>query len=421
MKFWYVVKREYGENIRKKSFIISTLLAPVILIVIYSVPILAILVSPGEQVSISVLDRRGDIGDDFVATLTDTLKDVRFKFIARNETPANGDMDGAKEQLTRMINNDELDILIEIPADVLESGSINYISKDMFNEATMDKLRGRLNPIVIKQRFASEGIDYGRVNTLTQRIRFKEMKLTKSGVMQQGEVYFEYALVIIFIMILYMSLLTWGMSVQRSIIEEKSSRVIEVLLSSLEPKDLFFGKLIGIGSLGLTQIVIWAVIMFGIGSVGTVFAVAQFMSYVNVEVMDLVFFCVFFVLGFMFYSALFAVIGSVCSTEQDAQNLQPLVIMPLIIPMMSMWFIIQNPNATVSVVLSMIPFFSPMLMLGRVVLTDISWWELGLSILILLASIYVVTLFAAKVFRVGILMYGKRPGLREIVRWMKYS
>jgi len=421
MKFWYVIKREYGENVRKKSFIISTLLAPILLIGIYSIPILAFVLTPGEQISIAVLDRHGGLGDDFIATLTDTLDDGQLKYVARNETPVDGDMDAGRERLSAAINNDALDVLIEIPADVLETGTVHYISKDQFSEATTDRMRARLSPLVIGKRFASEGMEYERVNELTRRVNLEEMKVTKSGVMQEEEVYFEFALVIVFIMILYMSLLSWGVSVQRSVIEEKSSRVVEVLLSSLEPKDLFIGKLLGIGALGLTQIVIWALVMFALGSVGSAIAIAQFMSNVHVEAIDLVFFCVFFVLGFLFYSALFAVIGSICSTEQDAQNLQPLVIIPLVIPMMSMWFVIQNPNATISVVLSMIPFFSPMLMLGRVVLTDINWWELGLCIAILLVSIYIVIVFASKLFRVGILMYGKRPGLREIVRWMKYS
>jgi ABC-2 type transport system permease protein len=221
-------------------------------------------------------------------------------------------------------------------------------------------------------------------------------------------------------MILYMTLLSWGMSVQRAIIEEKSSRVIEVMLSSVEPRDLFFGKIIGIGTLGLTQVAVWSVMFLAIGFSSAI-ATAQFLSYVHVDLSDVLFFLVFFVLGFLFYSALFTIIGAVCNTEQDAQQLQSVVILPLVLPLMMMMLVMQNPNATLSVALSFIPPFTPMLMLGRIVVSDPPGWEIAASIAVLIVSTYLVTLFSARVFRVGILMYGKRPSLREIVRWSRYA
>jgi ABC-2 type transport system permease protein len=420
MKVIHIIKREYIENVRKKGFIIGTILAPVMLAAFYSIPLFSVLFVPGEQVSIAVLDRTGRLASNYVPTLDDTLKDGRQKFNVQVYDAGADGYDAQKEALIASIASNELDVLIELPDDILETGTVNYISKDVFNERTMDGLRDKLNPVVVGQRLADQGLDFERVSEMTQRVRLNENKITKSGVLEETEVIGQLIMMVMFVMILYMTLLSWGMSVQRAIIEEKSSRVIEVMLSSVEPRDLFFGKIIGIGSLGLTQVAVWSVMFLAIGFSSTI-ATAQFMSYVHVNLSDVLFFLVFFILGFMFYSSLFTIIGAVCSTEQDAQQLQSIVILPLVVPLMMMFLVMQNPNATLSVVLSFIPPFTPMLMLARIIVSDPPAWEIAGSIGLLILSTYVVTLFSARVFRVGILMYGKRPNLREIIRWSRYA
>jgi len=420
IKTFHIIKREYLEGIRKKGFIIGTILAPVILGVFYSIPLLSVFFVPDEQISIAVLDRTGRLAGTFAPTLTDTLTDGRAKFLVKVYDDGTTDHDRQKEILIASITNDALDVLIELPDDILEEGEVNYISKDVFNERTMDDLRDKLNPVVVSQRLSEQGLSFAQVSKMTERIRLNENKITKSGMLEENEVLGELITVIFFVMILYMTLLSWGMSVQRAIIEEKSSRVIEVMLSSVEPRDLFFGKILGIGALGFTQVAIWSVMFLVIGFSSAV-ATAQFMEYVQVSFSDVFYFLVFFVLGFMLYSSLFTIIGAVCNTEQDAQQLQTLVILPLVVPLMMMFLVMQNPNATLSVVLSYVPFFTPMLMLVRIVVADPAWWEILLSVAILVFSTYVITIFSARVFRVGILMYGKRPGVREIIRWSTYA
>ena len=420
MKVFHIIKREYLENVRKKGFIIGTVLAPVLLVVFYSIPVLSVLFVPGEQVSIAVLDRTGRLASNYVPTLDDTLKDGRRKFNVQVYDAGADGYDAQKEMLIASISNNELDVLIELPDDILEIGTVNYISKDVFNERTMDGLRDKLNSVVVGQRLADQGLDFDRISEMTKRVKLNENKITKSGVLEESEVIGQLIMMVMFVMILYMTLLSWGMAVPRAIIEEKSSRVIEVMLSSVEPRDLFFGKIIGIGSLGLTQVAVWSVMFLAIGFSSAI-ATAQFLDYVHVSLSDVLFFLVFFCLGFMFYSALFTIIGAVCNTEQDAQQLQSLVILPLVVPLMMMMLVMQNPNATLSVVMSFIPPFTPMLMLARIVVSDPPAWEIAASIGVLILSTYIVTIFSARVFRVGILMYGKRPNLREIIRWSRYA
>ncbi len=420
MKVLHIIRREYVESARKRSFIISTIMAPVLLIVLYAIPILTVFLVPPEQVSVTVLDGTGLLGAEFVSSLSDTLENGRQTFRAMIADPRGRDPAAYKTMLVESIKSNALDVLIEIPSDVFEKGSVDYISKDYFNERLMDEIEDKLDSIVIAQRLSREGMDYDRVIAATEHIHLNERKITRTGVMEERELVGEFILVVVFVMILYMALLSWGISVQRSIIEEKSSRVIEVLLSSVEPRDLFVGKIIGVGSLGLTQIAIWGAITLALGLSSSV-AFAEFSQYVRFSLSDALYFVLFFVLGFLLYSSLFTVIGAVCSTEQDAQQLQSIVVFPMVVPIMLMFFVLQNPNSTFAIVLSLIPFFTPMLMLARVAISEPPWWQVLFSIGLLLVTIYGVILFSARVFRAGILMYGKRPSLREILRWFKYA
>jgi ABC-2 type transport system permease protein len=401
MKALSVIKREYMENVRKKSFLISTILVPVLLMAFTFVPMLSTLFVPNEQLRISVLD-------DFFSTLKDTLKDGRKKYVVLKFDDMPATYEGAKDFLISKLENGELDIALFVPDDVFESREIYYYTKDVGSVLILEKFENRLNSIVLKKRLAQAGLDY------------ENRRVTKAGKVAKKNIMGEWGLVFGFVMILYMTLLTWGMSIQRSLIEEKSSRVIEVLLSSLEPKDLFFGKIVGLGAVGLTQITIWTVTGLSLGFY-MYLAASSYFEYLNISPLVLVYFIVFFILGFLFYSAIFAMVGAICSTEQEAQQLQGLLTMPLILPLLVLMLIIQSPNSTVSVVLSMIPVFAPMIMLARIVILMPDFWQIAVSVVLLIISIYGAVYFSSRVFRVGILMYGKRPGLREIIKWFKYA
>ncbi|MFQ5512322.1 MAG: ABC transporter permease [Candidatus Krumholzibacteriia bacterium] len=420
MKAHLIMKREYMENIRKKSFLISTIVAPILMLVIYAIPVLALFFAPSERVRIAVLDRSGHIAPEFIASLTDTLKDGSPKYVATDARPADGDFERAREEAVARIGTEELDVALEMPEDVLETGTVNYVSKNVLNEEVTRALKARLTPIVIKQRFAREGIASDRIAALTQRVRFNEQKITKSGILEEEEVAGDLIIGVVFVMILYFMLISWGLAVQRSVIEEKSSRVIEVMLSSVEPRDMFIGKIFGLGALGFTQIGIWSVIMMTL-AFSTSMMAAQVSRFIQISPAEILYLGVFFVLGFLFYASIFTIIGAVCSTEQDAQQLQMFAMLPLIVPLMMMFFVIEYPDSTVALVLSLIPFFTPMLMLARISVAEPPVWQILLSVVILGVSIYGVIVFAAKVFRVGILMYGKRPGLKEIWRWSRYA
>jgi ABC-2 type transport system permease protein len=419
-KTWYVIKREYLENVRKKSFLISTFLVPVLMLAFTFVPMLATYFVPDEQVKLVVLDRTGEVSREFTPMLSDTLDDGRPKYLVKEVDPSLGNFDDMKDRLIAKVKNDELDVVIDIPADIDSTGKFYYYTKDVGSVQILESMESRLNSVILKRRLAMAGMDYDKVKNLTKKVSLDMRRVSKRGEISQKNVVSDWAMVFIFVMILYMTLLTWGMSIQRSLIEEKGSRVIEVLLSSLEPKDLFFGKILGLGAVGLTQITIWVAASLSIG-IYIYVAASQFMDYISFSPLVLVYFLVFYILGFLFYSSLFTIVGATCSTEQEAQQLQSILTLPLVLPLLVLMLIIQSPNSTVSVILSLIPVFSPMLMMARIVILTPDFWQIALSIILLAVSIYGGAYFSSRVFRVGILMYGKRPGIKEIIKWFRYA
>jgi len=410
----HVIRREYNEHVKKKSFVIGTILVPIFMLAFLFVPLLLAFFEPDEQISVSVVDHTGQIGEAFAASFDDTTGSGEPKYLFR---PAPTDED-SKEALLAALDRGELDVVIEIPSDAIETGSVDYLTKEHRSIHTQEAFSNRLTEIMIQRRLANAGLETEQVASLTTEVRLRERYVGSSGEVGETSFLMDWGLVFGFVMILYMALLTWGITISRSIIEEKGSRIVEVLLSSLEPRDLLLGKVVGIGLAGLTQLAIWSAMGILITALGGATSLSIFTK-VNIPFAVFVYFIVYFVLGFLLYASLFTLIGSICSNEQDAQQLQGMVTMPMVIPILVLMVIVQSPNSSVSVVMSLIPFFTPMVMLGRIVVLQPPAWQVALSMVLMLASIYLSITFSARVFRVGILMYGKRPSLPEVIKWYR--
>jgi len=414
----HVIQREYLAHVRRRSFIVSTILVPVFMLAVFLLPIALTWFVPDHQYSVTVLDETGDIGTPLREALSDTLKNGAPRFVIGTFSPGPGELKRMHDTFVDSVRSGDIDILIVIPADVLRSGRVEYITRDVRSFQIQEAFEKRLNDIVLRLRLQNEHIDYAKVAHLSQRITLQMNQITSGGNVEHRSFLAEWGVVFLFVMILYMALLTWGITISRGIIEEKGSRVIEVLLSSLSPVDLLLGKVVGIGAAGFTQLAIWGAVGATLAAFGAT-ATAPFLAQVNVPPVAFLYMLIYFVLGFLLYSSIFTVIGSICSTEQDAQQLQGIVTMPLIVPILCLMLIIQSPNGIFSVILSLIPLFSPMVMLARIVLYEPPWWQVALSMVLLAVAIYGAVVFSARVFRIGILMYGKRPALKEVVRWYR--
>jgi len=419
-KTLYVIQREYTHHVRKRSFFVGTLLVPVFMLAFIVVPMLLTWFVPDDQYEIVLLDQRGDIAGAFASALDDTLDDGSAKFVVNGVTAAGNLFEVRKRELADDVLRGRLDVIVAVPATAIDDGMVDYITRDVRSFQIMERFESTLEEIILKRRLAREGLDYERVSSLTAGVTLEMNQVTSSGEIEEKDSLAEWGVVFAFVMILYMALLTWGITISRGIIEEKGSRIVEVLLSSLRPVDLMMGKVIGIGLAGLTQLAIWSVVGLSLTLYGATAAIAL-QGGINISFDIFIWMTLYFLLGFLFYSAIFTIIGSVCSTEQDAQQLQGIVTMPMVLPILFLMFIIQSPNSTFTVVMSLIPLFTPMIMLARIILVEPPLWQVLLSIVLMVVSIYWAVSFSARIFRVGILMYGKRPNLREMIRWYRQA
>lgn len=419
-KILSVIKREYIQTVRTKGFIIATILVPVLMAAIFGVPILVSLISVGDQKTIGVIDLSQEIYEGFEKRLEGhKLKDGKRRYILE-KVRLSADIEELRESLRKEVLDKKLSAYIFIPEDISQGGEAQYASLHTTDFEETENIKGALNSVVIEKRLRKEGLDPQKIGKYLQGVKLTAIKVTKKGEEKDTGGTFAYSYILV--LTLYMALIFYGSAIMRGVLEEKTSRVVEVVLSSLKPFQLMAGKILGIGAVGFTQFSIWAV--FGIFAFrygkSKIPAGADF-NIPSVPIYVFIYFIVFFLLGFFLYSTFFAAIGSMVNSEKEAQQFQTPVIMFLVVPILLMMFVLKSPNSTLSVVLSMIPLFAPILMLMRVCVLLPPFIEVWGSIVILILSIMFMIWLTSKIYRVGILMYGKPPKLREIAKWVKYG
>lgn len=416
MKLLAVAKREYLERVRKRSFLIGTLLGPLLMGGMIVVPGLLFEHAPEGRADLAVVDLSGSIFAQLETALDDTLAGGGRMFSLREVPAVEADLESVKQRLGAEVRAGAIEGYLVVPRDVVNEGRATYFGRKVSNIRTIERIERGLSKTIVARRLAARGLDYAQVEEMTRRARIETVQVLK-GAERASEFEQTYITTFIFIMMLYMTILLWGVAVQRSIIDEKNNRVIEVLLSSLRAFDLMGGKIVGVGAVGLTQYAIWAV--FGLGVSAYALSTGAFSGMAALSPVTLAFFVLFYLLGFLFYATLFAAVGAVCNTDQEAQQLQTPIVMCLAFTIVIPMAVMQNPDGAFATTFSLIPFFAPILMFMRINILMPPAWQIAASVAILIASIYGAGLLAAKVFRVGILMYGKRPDAREIVKWLR--
>jgi ABC-2 type transport system permease protein len=422
-KILAVIKREYLQIVRTKGFIIGTVLGPVLMSLMLVVPIVMSLVSVDQQETIGVMDASGEIFSEFEQRLSGyTLGDGSQRYILE-EYPVRDDADSLREELNRKVLNKQLTAYIVLPEDVLSGGESDFVSEHVSDFNRTSHLHSALNRVVVEKRLKNEELDPQLIGRLMSPVPLTTNKVTARGVEEDtgGTFIVSYFLVLI----LYMTLIFYGQAIMRGVIEEKSSRVVEIVLSSLKPFQLMAGKIVGIALVGFTQYAIWSLFGVLLATKGRALAAGAFpqmeaFKIPTIPVYVFVYFVIFFVLGYFLYSTLFAAIGSMVNTEKEAQQLMMPVIMLLVVPLLLIMFVMRSPNSSLSVTLSLIPFFTPMLMLLRICILLPPFVQiLGSICLLILTTLFMIWL-SAKIYRVGILMYGKPPKPTEIIRWLRY-
>jgi ABC-2 type transport system permease protein len=412
-KLWAVVRREYLERVRTKGFVIATILGPLLLAAMMIVPVL-VLRSGGKPLTVAVLDRTGTLG----GRLEEALRAARFDGKPRFDIqPAGGGPLVEREAaLRKAVLEGGLDGYLVVPEDALAKGRASYYGRNVSNRIDLGTMNGAVNDVLVGVRLGGAGLDPAKVKDLTRDLDLKTMRVSETGEREdQGAAM---ALAVILLMILYTTIIMWGQAVMTSVIEEKTSRVVEVMASGVPSTTLLAGKLIGVGGAGLTQFLVWSLSLFAV-SLAMAGPLAGAFPMPEITPLVLVSFVLFFLLGFFFYAALYASIGAAVNTVQEAQNFVWLVLMPIIIAMVSFWAVLEAPDGPLSVTMSMIPGLSPLIMFLRIVVQTPPTWQIALSIALLGLAILGVLWASARVYRVGILMYGKKPTFPELMKWVR--
>jgi ABC-2 type transport system permease protein len=413
-----IIKREYLSRVRSKGFVIGTIISPVLMAGLVVVPILVALRGGGDVRRLAVLDRAGD--DALYARVEKSFADdeAEDRYELRREVVASPQsLESRKQHFDAELVAGRLDGYLVIPPDVLAGGKVAYHTRKAGDFGGRRRLRTALSAAVNEHRLAGAGIDTARVKDLSRGVEVET--INERGEQERGQSFIlAYALLII----LYITILVYGVTVLRGVVEEKQSRIIEVMLSSVRPFQLMLGKIVGIGLVGLTQYVVWAACALVLSAV----AAAQALMIGAVQLPRIspalmFYFVAYFVLGYFLYATLYATVGAIVSNEEDGQQVQMPVTMTLVVPMALSSVVMSDPNGTLSTVLSLIPLFAPVLMFLRITLEQPPLWQVALSFVLLIGTILGSVWVAAKIYRVGVLMYGKRPTLPELARWLKYT
>ena len=414
-KLWAVVKREYVERVRTKGFVIGTILGPLLMGGMMVFPMLAMR-SGSKPLKVAVLDRTGTLRP----AVEDALRAARFDDKLRFDVqPGDESAPGAREAgLKKAVLEGRIDGYLELPDNAVAKGTASYFGRNVSNRLDLRTMERAVSGVVVGLRLAEAGLDPLKVKDLTRELDLKTIRLSETGEREDRGAAMLFS--IILLMILYMSILLWGNAVMTSVIEEKTSRVVEVMAAGVSPTTLLAGKLLGVGAAGLTQFLVWAISMFGVSVFGAGIAMGPFAMPEITPVM-LVSFVLFFVLGFLFYAALYAAIGAAVNTVQEAQSLSFPVMFPIILAAVSFPAALEAPDGALAVTMSMIPGMSPLIMFLRIVVLTPPLWQIALSIALLGLGIFGVVWVAARVYRVGILMYGKKPTFPELMKWVRHS
>jgi ABC-2 type transport system permease protein len=435
-KILLIIQREYLSRVKKKSFLLTTFLVPLLFIGMYAIIFYVALNNQEPTTIVQVIDDSGFVINE--------LKDTEHLIF----TKANGSKEMIKKDLEKGKKNM---VLLLIPSDIESSQSVDLYDIEKKGIGTINDIEGQLNDILKSKALKDAGIDTKILNSIKPAITVQSKELTVEGERDSSigaAVGVSFGLSIL----IYLSLFLYGSQVMRGIIEEKSNRIVEVIISSVKPFQLMMGKIVGIGLVGVTQFVLWIVLSVGLlGIASTVMMDKSIPTEItetkhanntkedykpanaspinglikNIKTVDYPYvissFLVYFIGGYLLYSALFAMVGSAVDSETETQQFMLPIIMPLLFTyMLSFSVLINNPHGTLAFWLSMIPFTSPIGMLVRIPF-GVPTWQLILSIILLVIGFVGTTYVAARVYRVGILMYGKKASYKELFKWFKYK
>jgi len=415
VRLFAIVRREYLERVRGRAFLIGTLLGPLLMAAFTIGPSALMAKQRGKPLRVAVLDASGTLRAGVEKALSERRIAGEPRFVV--EPPGEGALEVVRASLTAAVLSGRIDGYLHLPPDALARGAAEYYGKNVSNVMDLGLLDKTVEDALTSFRLSGAGLPEARVQEVMRRLELKTIRISETG--EREDEGGSFLLSMILLMTLYTTVAMWGGALMNSVIEEKTSRVVEVMLSSISASRLFAGKLLGVGAVGLTQLLVWAGFMAGLSLLGAQAAAVSGMKLPEIPLLVLVLFVVFFLLGYFLYGALYAAVGASVNSQQEAHSLAFPILMPLILAVMFFPMVLSSPDSKLSTVLSLVPFWTPLLMFLRVSALMPPAWQVGLSIALTLATTFALNWAAARIYRVGILMYGKRPTLSEILKWIR--
>jgi len=432
-----IIEREYLSRVKKKSFLLMTFLVPLLFIGMYALVIFIFIKGDDNKKQIQVLDQSGV----FENKLNDK-KNLDFRYIKGNY-----------EQAKKDLLQSEADFLLYIPANYESAKNIEIVSEKKPGLNVLGDIEDQMENILQDKRLIQAGIDTAVINQAKPKLSINARQITKEGV-KDASVGASFVVGFVAAFLIYISLFIYGTQVMRGVIEEKTTRIIEVIVSSVKPFQLMLGKILGIGMVGLTQFLLWIILSAGLAAIAGTLLIDTDDTKAKVEqlgkdrtgmsaaagetdadmlvnftkaasTVDIPYiigtFLFYFLGGYLIYSALFAAVGSAVDNETETQQFMLPITLPLIFTfIIGMNVIVNNPDSSLSFWLSMIPFTSPIAMIIRIPF-GVPLWELLLSMALLAGGFIFTTWVAARIYRVGILMYGKKTSYKELAKWFMYK
>ena len=421
---YLIISREYLERVRKKSFIIVTLLMPLFMIAMMVAPSLVMLYNTSDQKQVVVVDRSGLIADNLYETPEVTF--IRETGMSKSEACN--------------IYNAESGIfgVLYIGETIEARDSVQLITNSSSSMMLEENIVAQIESIVEREKLKAYNIDnleeiLANIETNISLATYLNDGSGEEEMMESTSTGVNYILGIVLGMMLYMIIILYGQMVLTSVVEEKASRVIDVMVTSCTPFQLMMGKILGIAAVALTQIGIWALLVLSaskflvpvVFSADVVAANDMMLGAALGTITDtgylaslFVYLTLFILGGFLLYASLYAAAGSAVDSIQDSQQFNPIIMIPIILAIIIMMSVFNDPNSPIAFWSSMIPFTSPIVMIARIPL-GIATWEIVLSVVILYASFVATTFIASKIFRVGIFMHGKRNSWRDLWLWIR--
>jgi ABC-2 type transport system permease protein len=407
-----IVKREYLQRVRSRWFVVATLAGPILFVGIAVLPILTAGSSePGEMV---VVDRTGEL----LPVVGPALRSAGYSV-----TPvaaAAGDGGASLEPWIQQVRDDEIFGVLVLDAGTLATGDARITVANSLSPLRTLALRQIVAQGTLASRLSTEAPDVlGLLSGGTLQVDVLDEGMEVEGA--------DFLMAYLGAFLLYITLLFYAVAVMRSVLEEKTSRIVEIILSSVRPIELMLGKIVGVGAVGLTQLGVWAASVVVLADLGLPRLVASRPELAPLRQFDsfapgadkLLLFLAFFLGGYFLYSSLYAAVGAMANSDQEAQQAQAPLVVLMVVPAVILPGVLENPESTMAVWTSVVPFFAPVLMFARAVTGAASGVEIALSLAGIAATTVVVAWVGGRIYRVGVLMTGKRPTIRELVRWVR--